>query len=118
MWAAVKLRKIRGRLAARRRAWDIILRGGLFGWWHRRWLARHLPLLQELHDRAADLDMKRAGRILDWIGVAGAQAGRPMDHSERVLWLAVELACKQGYSLDEAERLARQAAGAPVWEKP
>jgi len=88
-----------------------ILRGGLFGWWHRRWLSRHLPLLQELHDRAADLDMKRADRILDWIGVS-----RPMPHSERVLWLAVELACKQGYSVDEAERLARRVAGPSLLE--
>lgn len=44
---------------------------------------------------------ERAGRVLDWIGVA---ADLPL--SERVKWLAVELACKQGYTLDEATRLA------------
>jgi len=45
-----------------------------------------------------------AGRVLDWIGVAGGLA-----LSERVMWLAIELACKQGLSLDDAESLGRFA---------
>ena len=74
--------------------------------WHRHWLRKHLPLISELKKSTAELDIQRAGRILDWIGVAGG-----MSHSERVKWLAIELACKQGYTLDQGEALADRAAG-------
>jgi hypothetical protein len=45
---------------------------------------------------------ERIGAILDWIGVAGDDA---LSLAERVRILAFELATKQGYSLEEAERL-------------
>lgn len=73
--------------------------------------AKQAPQLAEFVTRLAefvtDHEITRAGRVLDWIGVAG---GMPV--SERVKWLAVELACKQGYARDEAEALANRAAGA------
>lgn len=59
-----------------------------------------------LGEAVRDEEITRATRILDWIGVAG---GMPV--SERVKWLAIELACKQGFSLDEAERIASEVAG-------
>lgn len=62
---------------------------------------------ERLAEFVTDHEITRAGRVLDWIGVAG---GMPV--SERVKWLAVELACKQGYARDEAEALANRAAGA------
>jgi hypothetical protein len=46
-------------------------------------------------------DVEQAGAILDWIGVAH----HGLSLAERVRILALELATKQGYSLDEAERL-------------
>jgi hypothetical protein len=49
-------------------------------------------------------DEQAASRVLDWIGVAAN-----LSLAERVKWLAVEVATKQGYSLDEAERLADAA---------
>jgi hypothetical protein len=45
---------------------------------------------------------ERIGAILDWIGVTG---GDDLSLAERVRILALELATKQGYSLEEAERL-------------
>lgn len=58
---------------------------------------------------ALEADVAAAGRILDWIGVAG---GLPF--SERVKIVAVMLATKQGLSLDEAERIAGAAQNAPA----
>jgi hypothetical protein len=78
---------------------------GLLHRWHKRWLNRHLPLIRDFQETIREAEIHRAGRILDWIGVAGG-----MDHSERVLYLAIEMACKQGYSFEEAERLARARA--------
>lgn len=49
-------------------------------------------------------DDEQAHRILDWIGVAGDLA-----LVERVRILALELATKQGYTLDEADQLAPPA---------
>lgn len=49
----------------------------------------------------------RIDRILDWIGVADDET---LSRADRVRLLAVELATKQGYSLDQAERLAPGAA--------
>ncbi len=44
-------------------------------------------------------------RILDWIGVASENLAL----SERVRILALEMATRQGYTLDEAERLCPPA---------
>jgi len=49
-------------------------------------------------------DDEQAHRILDWIGVAGDLA-----LVERVRILAIQTATHQGYTLDQAERLAPPA---------
>ena len=50
-------------------------------------------------------DEQQCHRILDWIGVAADDLAL----AERVRILALELATRQGYTLDEAERLAPPA---------
>jgi hypothetical protein len=75
-------------------------------------LQRALDLLlagSDIPERLAalvDQEALAANRVLDWIGVA---AGMPL--SQRVKWLAVEVGTRQGYSLEEAERLADAAIG-------
>lgn len=59
-------------------------------------LRKMLPELKVEEDEAI-------GRILDWIGVAG---DGDLSLAERVRILALELATRQGYTLEEAERLA------------
>ncbi len=50
-------------------------------------------------------DGEQCHRILDWIGVAADNLALP----ERVRILVLELAAKQGYTLDDAERLCPPA---------
>lgn len=69
-------------------------------------LRRRKRAIHKLAQAVTNQEIARAGRVLDWIGVAGG-----MEHSERVKWLAIELACKQGLTLDQAERFADEAAG-------
>ena len=73
--------------------------------WHQRWLRKNLPLIAQFQRSVAEEEIRRAGRILDWIGVAGG-----MPHFERVKLLAVELATRQGYTFDQAVALADERA--------
>lgn len=57
-------------------------------------------------------DDEQAMRILDWIGVARSDLDeQPLALVERVRILAVDLATRQGYTLEQAERLAPPAFG-------